>query len=448
MVWQSAQPLVVADYDAWEHNSADFPKHLIRAIVGVPLVHHRRASESDAKGSTYAPGTDPETGDVQEVVRVLGLAYDAESERTFGDEEVELLSRFADLATIVLDNARLYTEVQQAAEFIRQTFGRYISEDVVASLLDSEEGLKLGGEKRKVTIVMTDLRGFTMLSERLAPEQVVDFLNRYLEKMVNIILDYNGTVIEILGDGLMVIFGAPIQREDDAERAVACALGMQLAMAETNESNSRVGLPKVEMGIGIHTGEVVVGNIGSSKRTKYGVVGSDVNLTGRIESYTTGSQVLISPTTHQEVVPLLSIGQQLTVEPKGVVEPITIYDVRGMGGKHNLFLREGKDSFTPLSVAIPLHCAILAEKHVGRTVFNGALVSLSKKGGMVRSDSPAEPLSNIKIGLMHPNGTEVAGDLYAKVIENSTDSEAGFSIRFTSMSPEITAFLNEQMSDC
>jgi class 3 adenylate cyclase len=446
MVWQSRQPLVVTDYDAWEHRSADFPDHLIRAIVGVPLFYNKRSSKLDAEACVH-PETDLETGCCQEVVGVLGLAYDAESERVFGDEEVELLNRFADLATIVLDNARLYTEVQQAAEFIRQTFGRYVSEEVVASLLDSEEGLKLGGEKRKVTILMTDLRGFTMLSERLEPEQVVDFLNRYLEKMVNLILEYNGTVIEILGDGIMVIFGAPIQREDDAERAVACALGMQLAMEETNASNIRAGLPKVEMGIGIHTGEVVVGNIGSSKRTKYGVVGSDVNLTGRIESYTTGSQILISPTTQKEIAPLLSIDQQITVEPKGVVEPITIYDVKGIGGKHNLFLPDEEDQFTPLRAEISLQYAILEEKHIGRTVFKGSLVSLSKKGGVVRSESPAAPLSNIKIGLTHPNGKEIAGDLYAKVVEKSTDTETCFSVRFTSMSPEITAFLNEQMSN-
>src|SRR5262247_1059754 len=179
-------------------------------------------------------------------------------------------------------------------QFIRETFGRYVSEEVVAQLLDAPEGVELGGVKRKVTILMSDLRAFTALAECLEPQEVMTFLNRYLEAMVEIILAYQGTIIEMLGDGLLVLFGAPLSRDDDAERAVACALAMQLRLADINAPNRQAGLPDVEMGIGIHTGEVVVGNIGSQQRTKYGAVGSAVNLTGRIESYTTGGQILIS----------------------------------------------------------------------------------------------------------------------------------------------------------
>src|SRR5215510_11564338 len=183
----------------------------------------------------------------------------------------------------------------QRGQFIRETFGRYVSEDVVAQLLDAPEGLELGGSKRKVTILLSDVRGFTALAECLEPQEVMTFLNRYLEAMVDIILAYRGTIIEILGDSLLVLFGAPLTHDDDAERAVACAFAMQLRLDDTNAPNRQAGLPEVEMGIGIHTGEVVVGHIGSQQRTKYGVVGSAVNLTGRIESYTTGGQILISP---------------------------------------------------------------------------------------------------------------------------------------------------------
>ena len=185
-------------------------------------------------------------------------------------------------------------ELQLHNRFIRKTFGRYLTDDVVKSLLESPEGLKLGGERRKVTLMMTDLRGFTSMSGRLAPEQVVAMLNRYLGTMVEVIQQYQGTIDEFIGDAIFILFGAPVQRDDDAERAVACAMAMQLAMAGVNAQNRAEGLPEVEMGIGIHTGEVVVGNIGSDRRTKYGVVGSHVNLTARIESYTVGGQVLIS----------------------------------------------------------------------------------------------------------------------------------------------------------
>src|SRR6266566_2093940 len=176
--------------------------------------------------------------------------------------------------------------------FIRETFGRYVSDDVVASLLDSPEGLKLGGELRRVTVMMSDLRGFTPLAERLTPEEAIRFLNDYLQTMVDLILRYRGTINEIMGDGILVIFGAPTAAPDDAERALACAVAMQQAMGGLNARNRERGLPEIEMGIGVHTGEVIVGNIGSERRMKYAAVGSAVNLTGRIESYTTGGEIL------------------------------------------------------------------------------------------------------------------------------------------------------------
>ncbi|HEY7710642.1 MAG TPA: adenylate/guanylate cyclase domain-containing protein [Candidatus Entotheonella sp.] len=248
------------------------------------------------------------------------------------DDLVTMLQVTTDHAdAIEADLQKKAEELRERYQFIRHTFGRYISEDVVAQLLDSPEGMDLGGEKRRVTILMSDLRGFTAAAEHLEPQDVMTFLNRYLDAMVHIILSYRGTIIEILGDGLLVIFGAPIQQDDDAQRAVACALAMQSRMEEVNALLLREGLPEIEMGIGIHTGDVVVGNIGSQQRTKYGVVGNTVNLTGRIESQTTSSQVLISPTTYRETAALLKIKRQMTVELKGVPEPVTLYEVDGIG---------------------------------------------------------------------------------------------------------------------
>jgi Adenylate and Guanylate cyclase catalytic domain len=134
--------------------------------------------------------------------------------------------------------------------FVRETFGRYISDDVVASLLSSADALKLGGELRKVTVMMSDLRGFTALAERLTPEEAIRFLNGYLQTMVDLILHYGGTINEIMGDGILVIFGAPKAAADDTERAVARAVAMQLAMDEVNARGRERGLPEVEMGIG------------------------------------------------------------------------------------------------------------------------------------------------------------------------------------------------------
>jgi class 3 adenylate cyclase/ActR/RegA family two-component response regulator len=223
---------------------------------------------------------------------------------------------------------RLNQDLEARNEFIRRTFGRYTSDELVERLLETSEGLKLGGESRRVTILMSDLRGFTSLAERLSPEQIVALLNTYLGEMAEVILQYQGLIDEFIGDAILAIFGAPIQREDDATRAVACAVAMQLAMDSVNEENRRAGLPEIAMGIGINTGEVVVGNIGSVKRAKYGVIGSHVNLTSRIESFTAGGQILISESTREAVGDAFKIDGQMSVEAKGVERPIRIYDVR------------------------------------------------------------------------------------------------------------------------
>src|SRR2546428_13744395 len=238
-----------------------------------------------------------------------GLSEALQQERDDLETMLEMTTDHADALEADLQSQA--EALARRSQFIRETFGRYVSEEVVAQLLDAPEGLELGGAKRKVTILMSDVRGFTALAECLEPQEVMTFLNRYLEAMVDVILAYRGTIIEILGDGLLVLFGAPLTRDDDAERAVACALAMQSHMEDTNALHRQASLPDVEMGIGIHTGEGVVGHIGSQQRTKYGVVGSAMNLTGRIESYTTGGQILIPPATDRETAAVLMVSHNV-----------------------------------------------------------------------------------------------------------------------------------------
>ena len=337
---------------------------------------------------------------------------------------------------------QLHEQRERHIRFIRHTFGRYLSSDVVANLLDSPVGLELGGEKRTVTILMSDLRGFTAVAEHLDAQEVMGFLNRYLEAMVNVILSYQGTIIEILGDGMLVLFGAPMSREDDPERAVACAVSMQLEMEAVNTLLRKEQLPEIEMGIGIHTGDVVVGNIGSEQRTKYGVVGSAVNLTGRLESYTTGSQILISSSTYAATAQLLMIRQALTVEPKGVPAPITIYDVSGIGGAYDLCLPEQEENLTPLAREIAVHYTVLEGKFAGPERLTGCLIKLGVNTAELLSDEPVAPLSNLKMQLMHPNGEAVSGDLIAKVLGGPNDTATRVVLRFTSVPQEVRTFLD------
>lgn len=323
---------------------------------------------------------------------------------------------------------------------IRKTFGRYVTDEVVTNLLESAEGLKLGGERRKITMLTSDVRGFTAISERLNPEEVVKVLNFYLSKMADVITAYKGTIDEFMGDGILVLFGAPRLRENDSERAVACAIAMQLEMESVNQQLNQWGLPPLEMGIGINTGEVVVGNIGSEKRTKYGVVGNQVNLTYRIESYSTGGQILISESTFNEINSIVQVVGENQVQPKGVKQPITIYEVGGISGQYNLFLHQEEEIFLPLVQPISLHYTILEGKHVGENVFQGSIIELSAKGAKIHSrqgeqDCVPVSLTNIKLNLIWADSSMTSEDIYAKVLEEPANI-GNFYIRFTAKPPE------------
>lgn len=329
------------------------------------------------------------------------------------------------------------------SQFIRKTFGRFLSDDIVEEILGSPDGLKLGGEKRRLTVMMTDLRGFTAIGERLPAESVVKIINNYLGTMTEIILQYQGTIDEFIGDSILVIFGAPILREDDAKRAVACAVEMQIAMEIVNERNRAAGYPEVAQGIGINTGDLVVGNIGSEKRSKYGVVGRNVNLASRIESYTVGGQILISESTLQDCGPIVKISDQLEVMPKGFKDPITIYDIAGIGGEYDLYLPEKAESeLLELRQFLPVCFTVLEGKHAGDVVFQGQVIRLSPDAAEIQSDVAVERLANLKISLFDDEGGyEITTELYAKVSKVCSEAPPRvFKVIFTSVPAEAKAF--------
>lgn len=344
------------------------------------------------------------------------------------------------------ESARLQkekSELEKRNQFIRATFGRYVSDEIVEILLASPEALRLGGEKREITVMMSDLRGFTSLSERLVPEQVIALLNRYFEAMIDIILQYGGTINEFIGDAMLVIFGAPIKRADDAQRAVACALAMQLAMPALNQKNKDDGLPAIEMGIGLSTGEAVAGNIGSLKRSKYGIVGRYVNLASRIESYTIGHQILVSEETLAAAGPAVHVSEEIKMEAKGFKSPVALYEVRGIAGEYNLFLPETSSALIALARALPVHCTVLDGKHAGAMSFTANFVSLSQRGGEMQTMHPLPLPASIKMRLSDMNGKEIPSDIYGKVLARSRGSRADYHVHFTAVPPEAEAFLRQ-----
>jgi adenylate cyclase len=343
--------------------------------------------------------------------------------------------------------------IAHTAKSIRRIFGRYLTDEVVATLLETADGLTLGGHRQKITVITSDLRGFTAISERYSPEEVIQMINIYLESMLDILVQYQGNINNFLGDGLLILFGCPLSREDDAVRAVACAVAMQLAMNDVNHKLEQLGFPSLEMGIGINTGEVILGNIGSEKHTQYSVLGSEVNLAFRIETYSIGGQILISQATLNEVgESVLTINNEKIVKPKGVKREITIYEISGIRGKYNLFLPEEKEIFCSISQELSILYFLLDGKQLSDVFFKGSIIKLSAKGAEIRvenEDNPIpSPLSNIKLNLFNRDQEELAEiseDIYAKVLDKYGSPET-FYIRFTFKPPVVAKILFKTLS--
>jgi len=341
-----------------------------------------------------------------------------------------------------------YVREEKERNFVRATFGRYMSNEVVEELLDSPKGLKMSGESREVTFLVSDLRGFSSLSSSLSPDSVIPTLNRYFGRMVEIIARYRGTVDELQGDGILVFFGAPLSGSDDPERAIACAIEMQNAMKDLNLDQQRLSLPELSMGIGINTGEVVVGNIGSEKRAKYSAIGAPINTAFRIESYTVGGQILISPSTYEKVRSRVNVRATMAVQFKGVDRPVTLYDVFGIGGEYQVeMIKKTTESFFSLTPPLPITCFLLEGKTVSKTGIPGDIVRLSESSAEISLEGKVEIHSNLKLLLLTQ---EVQGlsAVYAKVVSfdeaAATASRVSVRLALTWVPEDVKTFFDNK----
>jgi adenylate cyclase len=217
---------------------------------------------------------------------------------------------------------------------IRGMFGQYMSETVINHLLANPEKLKLGGERRRVTLFFSDLAGFTTMSERLEAETVVSVLNDYLSRMTEIILEETGTVDKFEGDAIMAFWGAPLDQEDQAVRACRAALAQNAALAELNAAFAEENLPTLSVRIGLHTGEAVVGNLGSQKRFDYTVIGDTVNLAARLEGLNKfyGTAIMASEATVKECEDQMEFRELDLVAVKGRETPVRVFEVMALKG--------------------------------------------------------------------------------------------------------------------
>ncbi|MBI3814988.1 MAG: PAS domain S-box protein [Nitrospinae bacterium] len=215
-------------------------------------------------------------------------------------------------------------------EFVKESFGKYVARQVVEKILSGKGQIKLQGERQHVTVLFADVRGFTKLAENMEPENVVALLNKYFNMVVDIIFKYEGVLDKFIGDNVMAVFGAPIKSDNDEERAVSAAIEIQSGIEKFNIARKSDGEEPIFVGIGINTGEAVVGNIGSEKRMDYTVIGDTVNVADRIQSSALGGEILISSVTYEKVRDKFNCSELPAIKVKGRRNPVHIFKVVGV----------------------------------------------------------------------------------------------------------------------
>ena len=329
-------------------------------------------------------------------------------------------------------------------ERLRDAFGRYVSKELTEDVM--QHGVNLGGQSLTVTIMFTDVRGFCAISESLLPEEVVKMLNIYLEEMTHIVNKHSGTINELMGDGMLIVFGAPTAHCDDAERAIACAMEMQLAMPQVNARIAAMGFPELEMGIGLNSGKVVAGNVGSDMRTKYAVVGSAVNMAARVESFTVGGQVLVTHSTLDLVSAELDVAGEFSTTFKGIKEPVTMYDISGIEGDYNLSLPKLEIKFLRLLEPLPVQFEEIKGKISDSGMTAASLLALSENGkhGILATPVHLELRTNVKLSLqttLLPEDTQV----YGKVMK--VNDNGNYEVNFTFLSKDTRNFFRGSLGN-
>jgi len=231
------------------------------------------------------------------------------------------------------ENAHLRQRLEEREKFIHITFGRYLTDEVLEEILADRGELHIGGERRTVSILFADLRGSTALSEEMDPACFIRMLNHFLSEMIEIINAWQGNILDFVGDEIVAVFGAPRPSSDSARDAVGCAVAMQRRMAAVNEWNRAQGYPEIAMGVGLHTGDAILGNVGSETRTKYDMIGRNVNLASRVQGYAKGGQILVTDELLAAAGELVQINKADTmwVRPKGIQTEIQLHSVAGFG---------------------------------------------------------------------------------------------------------------------
>ncbi|MDD3148539.1 MAG: adenylate/guanylate cyclase domain-containing protein, partial [Candidatus Riflebacteria bacterium] len=283
-------------------------------------------------------------------------------------DDQNLIATCADVAGLVMKNAKLYSATMddlvsaqklsedqlKKNEELKGSLSRIVSPSVAEMIMSDPSGLKLGGSKCEVSMFFSDIRGFTRMSENMDPTDIVEQLNVYFTRMTDILMELDGTLDKYVGDELMALFGAPVARDDDPIRAVLCGVRMLDALRELQEVWRKEGKPVIEIGVGVNTGTVTAGYMGSEKQLSYTVIGDNVNLAARVMSVAKGMELFITRSTYERVSEYFDIEQRESIMVKGKSMPIEIFHVKSLKAGVNLSELLGKSiSHIATSVSEP-----------------------------------------------------------------------------------------------
>jgi adenylate cyclase len=258
--------------------------------------------------------------------KVLGLIYvdNLTATHAFNSDDLDFLIAFSGVASVAIENGQLSDRIRHEA-LVLSNFQRYFSPDLAKTIAEHGEEVKLGGAKREVVILFSDIRGFTSMSEKMDPDDVAHLLREYFTEMVEIIFRHGGTLDKFIGDAIMALWGAPFSTEDDADKAMRAAIDMQRKLIELNEHWQQTGKPPVQIGIGINAGQVFAGNIGSEQRLEYTVLGDAVNTASRLCSNAAKHEIMISELFYKRLKFPPEVEAREPIKVKNKAKPVPIF---------------------------------------------------------------------------------------------------------------------------
>jgi adenylate cyclase len=292
---------------------------------------------------------------------------------------------------------------------------------------------------REVTILLTDLRGFTSISESHPVGVVLDLLNRYLIRMSEVVGRHGGTIDKFMGDSIMVLFGAPYAHPDDVRRALICAVDMQLAMEDVNRYHKQLGMPELFMGIGINTGTVMAGTLGSDIYSEYTVIGDEVNLASRIEAFSLRGQVLISESTFDRCRGFVQTDEPMDVYVKGKAHAVNLREVLAIPSLGKEVPRQEIRKSPRVEVKIPFAYHVVENKIVMPQAHQGVILDISYHGVLAEIDQNLAAHTDVKLALDLSLVGYKAADVYAKILKTRPSVDRYVSaLEFTSVSVQST----------